>query len=475
MARFLPSLALVLLLPFISTSSATGFGADEQKHIRTYYRDDTRALCYTTSIISEASQFLAINFTIEGLAISVGLDKDNLPHPNRLRHSLSTLTDLQHSIQAKSSSLLRCIYNSFSTRQRRGLLSILGIASIGDINHIARDADATQRQLKMNSDSLAQAVSAFKEFVKSGRESSQSTLRITISTAIDTYHTQSLLLAQDLDAELSRVLDAILTRRAHRDQVPPSSVLQRSTVFSVSFMPDRTITLLIRVQPFSSFSSLLIETGDCCSVFSLDSGLGARVPCNIAGNFFILPVNEPLHRVPPVGGNYCDAHIDNEVCTTIRLNITSFEDFPIKTCGNSSSTRGGVETLRAVHSSLHLHCKKSLQLSSVITRLGNELSLVRKEYSESVHSSAFPRNSFFTSPSSVHDGILPYHYYFSIVGSVLLALGGFIIVAMARFIFVLRARFTDASADSDRVKSALMRANLIEMVQGGDAVVSLDA
>ena len=61
------------------------------------------------------------------------------------------------------------------------------------------------------------------------------------------------------------------------------------------------------------------------------------------------------------------------------------------------------------------------------------------------------------------------------MGSVLLALGGFIIVAMARFIFVLRARFTDASADSDRVKSALMRANLIEMVQGGDAVVSLDA
>ena len=148
-------------------------------------------------------------------------------------------------------------------------------------------------------------------------------------------------------------------------------------------------------------------------------------------------------------------------------NVTSYEDFPIRTCGNSTSTRGGVETLRAVNSRLHLHCRTNIQLSSVITRLSNELSLVRKDFSESIHSAEFPANTFFTSPNSAPTGMRSFHFYFGFVATVLIAIGIIVIAVMAKMIWVLRTRVTRASEDSDRVKSALVRANLIELVTHG--------
>ena len=464
----LPPLGSVLLiLPIVGSLATAGFQKDEQQHLRVYYRQPSLALCYSSSIVPEISHFLSLNYSVDSLAKSIGLNKNNLPHPDRLKHSLALISAMQSTLQQKLNSLLRAVYSSFSARQRRGLLNILGIASVSDVNHLVRDSDSTQRQLRMNTDSLARAVAVFKEFVKSGRESSKSTLRITVSTAIDMYHMQSMQLAEDLDREISRVLEAVLTRQAHADQVPPSSVLQKNTIFAVSFEANQTITLLIRAQPFAFFTSILRESVDCCVIYSNDARLGARVPCNVAGNIYVLPTNEPLHRFPPVGGNYCDAHIINETCSTIRLNVTSYEDFPIRTCGNSTSTRGGVETLRAVNSRLHLHCRTNIQLSSVITRLSNELSLVRKDFSESIHSAEFPANTFFTSPNSAPTGMRSFHFYFGFVATVLIAIGIIVIAVMAKMIWVLRTRVTRASEDSDRVKSALVRANLIELVTHG--------
>ena len=316
----------------------------------------------------------------------------------------------------------------------------------------------------MNADKLTRTVEVFKQFIKSGKLKSNAIFRITVQSAMDGLHTQTVQLATDLDDEVSRILNAVLSKQAHDDQVPPTSILTKNTVYAIIFKSNQDITLLIRSQPFLSFTSMMLVTPSCCSVFSTDLGLGARLPCNIEGNRHILPRNEHIHRAPPARDSYCGSTIDHETCHTVHLNVTSRNDFPLRTYGNGSSTRGGIESLQSIKNSLHLHCRTNLKLRFSITRLGNELGLVRKDFFNLIHSD-FPQNAFFASPDSVRFGSNVFLTYFTITCLVLLICCGVAIVIMSRVIFGFKKKVDEEVAEANQIRNALVRSNLIELTR----------
>ena len=84
-----------LLLALAVYAAAQGFHQDEQNHVQLYYRKSSSALCYSTSIVAEIQSFVAVNYSINSMAASLGLNPDNLPHPDRLRHSFNMVHNLQ--------------------------------------------------------------------------------------------------------------------------------------------------------------------------------------------------------------------------------------------------------------------------------------------------------------------------------------------------------------------------------------------